>query len=160
MTIVGILMTVALFAVAATGSRWLVDRGLRDGDQRDDALSTVTIGPGRTVLVEVINPSGTDVAVGCRTRRRMAPERVQSLIPTLVIRPASRSEQRQLDRGASDVLGAVKAGGTRTWRIPSPAGPSRCLVYLGQPGGRLRVHDHAVLQGRPSSSLLEDAPPE
>jgi hypothetical protein len=154
MTAFGILVTIVLFAGAAKWARWLVDRGIRDGDRPGDAQSGLSLGPDDTLLVEVVNPSGTEVAVGCHTRRRVASNRLQGLIPTLVIRPASRSEQRQLDRGASDFLGAVEAGATRTWRIPSPPGPSRCLVYLGQPGGRLRVHDHAVPQRQTPSSLL------
>jgi hypothetical protein len=78
MTALGILMTVVLFAAVAKGARWLVDRGIRDGDRPTDALSTVALGPDQSLLIEVVNPSETEVAVGCRTRRRMAPDRVQA----------------------------------------------------------------------------------
>ena len=41
--------------------------------------------------------------------RVTAPGRVQGLIPALVVRPATRSERRRVDRSASDFLGAVEA---------------------------------------------------
>jgi hypothetical protein len=159
MTALGILITVVLFAAAAKGARWMVDRGIHDGDRPKDALSTVAPGPDQTLLVRVVNPSGTAVAIGCRTRTSMAPRRARGLVPALVIRPATRSERRRLDRGASEFLGAVDAGSTRTWQIPSPIGPSRCLVFLGQPGGRLRVHDHMVPHLQTPSSMRPGAPP-
>jgi hypothetical protein len=160
MTAFGILMTVVLFAAVAKGARWLADRGTEDGDRPLDALSAVAPGPDQTLLVRVVNPSETEVTIGCRSCMLMAPGRLQGLVPTLVIRPATRAERRRLDRGASDFLGAVEAWSTRTWRIPSPIGPSRCLVFLGQPGGRLRVHDHAVPHAQTSSSLSPDVPPD
>jgi hypothetical protein len=159
MTALGILITVVLFAVAAKGARWLVDRGIEGGDRPLDARSTVRPGPDQTLLVRVVNPSGTAVTIGCRTRTSTAPGRVQGLIPALVVRPATRSERRRVDRSASDFLGAVEAGSTRTWQIPYPIGPSRCLVFLGQPGGRLRVHDHVVPQVQTPSSIRPGAPP-
>jgi hypothetical protein len=160
MTGLGILLAVALFTAVVKGAQWLAARGIEDGDLPMDALSAIGPGPDRTLLVEVSNPSGTEVAVGCGTRRQMAPGRVRRLIPALVIRPATRTERRRLDRGASHFLGAVEAGSTRTWRIPSPLGPSRCFVFLGQPGGRLRVHDHAVPQVRGPWSIGPGAPPD
>jgi hypothetical protein len=158
MTALGIVMTVVLFAAVAKGTRWLVERGIADGDRPLDAVSTVAPGPDQTLLVRVVNPSGTAVAIGCRTRTRTAAGGAQGLLPTLVIRPATRSERRRLDRGASDFLGAVEAGSTRTWQIRAPIGPSRCLVVLGQPGGRLRVHDHQVPHVQSPSSLRPGAP--
>jgi hypothetical protein len=145
-TVLGILMTALLFAGLAKSALWLADRGTRDRDLPLDALSVLARGPDETVLVDVVNPSESAVAVGRRTRRQVAPGLVHGLVPTLVIRAATRAERRRLDRGASEFLGAVEARSTRTWRIPSAhlSGPSRCLVYLGQPGGRLRVHDHVV----------------
>ena len=146
MTGLGIVVTVVLFATVAKGARWLVDRGMADGDRPMDAVSTVAAGPDQTLLVRIVNPSGTAVAIG--------------LTPTLVIRAATRSERRRLDRGAADFLGAVEAGSTRTWKIPSPVGASRCLVFLGQPGGRLRIHDHVVPQVETPSSIRPGAPPD
>jgi hypothetical protein len=160
MTGLGIVVTVVLFATVAKGARWLVDRGMADGDRPMDAVSTVAAGPDQTLLVRIVNPSGTAVAIGWRTRMPATPGRVRGLTPTLVIRAATRSERRRLDRGAADFLGAVEAGSTRTWKIPSPVGASRCLVFLGQPGGRLRIHDHVVPQVETPSSIRPGAPPD
>jgi hypothetical protein len=41
MTGLGIVVTVVLFAAVAKGARWLVDRGMADGDRPMDAVSTV-----------------------------------------------------------------------------------------------------------------------
>jgi hypothetical protein len=39
---------------------------------------------------------------------------------------------------------AVEAGSARLWNIPAPARRARIRLILGQPGARLRIHDHAV----------------
>jgi hypothetical protein len=151
MTGLVIVCTVLGFTMIAKGALWLADRGMEDGDQPADAHSSIGIGPDQDLLVEVVNPSETAVVVGCHVRRRLTPERLQGAVPSLVNRPATRSERRRPDRGASGMLGVVEPGSARRWAIPSDGGPSRCLVFLGQPGGRLRVHDHAVPYAASSS---------
>jgi hypothetical protein len=144
MTGVVIAVTAGALIVVAQGALWLADRGTHDGDHPADAYSSITADAGGALLVMVTNPSATSVVAGCRLRPRLTPDLLQGVVPALVVRAASRAERRRVDRGASEVLGVVEARSTRTWRLPTCAGPIRCLVILGQPGGRLRVHDHAL----------------
>lgn len=40
---------------------------------------------------------------------------------------------------------AMKAGFARLWNIPASARRAGIRVILGRPGGRLRIHDRALL---------------
>jgi hypothetical protein len=123
---------------------WLADRGVEAGDLPGDARSAISVAPDGSLLVEVVNPSPVAVTVGWHLRARQTPQVLQVVTPCLVVRPVRRAERRRPDRGATGFLGAVDAGCRERWSVPAPTVPARIHLVLGQPGSRLRVHDHLV----------------
>jgi hypothetical protein len=123
------------WALIAVWAGWLVRLGLEGGDRPGDALSRISA-DGQWLVVT--NPGPVAVIVGVRRhrRRRLA----ATWTPSLVVRAAHRHE-----RGVSwsdAVVGAVAPGTEWRWPVPPVGTPSCLRVAIGQPGGRLRIHDH------------------
>ena len=123
------------WALIAVWAGWLVRLGLEGGDRPGDAVSRITA-DGQWLVIT--NPGPVPVIVGVRRhrRRRLA----ATLTPSLVVRATRRHERGVAWSDA--VVGAVAPGTESRWPVPPEATPSCLRVAIGQPGGRLRIHDH------------------
>jgi hypothetical protein len=123
--------------------RWLVVEGQRHGDEPTDAVSRVLPAAAGRRDVVITNPGLEPVVVGMAVRLHR-PGRFDTLRPHLIIRASRWQERRRHDRGATDVLGVVAPGETSSWSLLMSCRSERIVLLIGQPGGRLRVHEHLV----------------
>jgi hypothetical protein len=148
------LLIMVLMVPAGRGAWWLACRGIEDGDRLGDPQTSVSLGADQSIVVEVENSTSESIVVGWHVRPRRIANCLQVLTPTLVVRTLHRSERRRADDGASGILGAVDAHSACSWHLLGPTLGSRLRLILGLPGGRIRVHDHAV-PGLPSHSGVD-----
>jgi len=139
--LVTVVLAVGVFTPIAALGWWLVRLGTVGGDLPGDATSR-TGGDGTGIWLSVENRSATPVLVGARVRDQR-PLATLFQPPALVVRPARFGERRSAGSWSDGVLGAVPPGQMR-WVLPGVTRPSRLLVALGQPGDRLRIHDHLL----------------
>jgi hypothetical protein len=150
------LLIMILMAPMARGAWWLACRGIEDGDRPGDPRTSVFLGVDQSIVVEVENLSSESIVLGWHIRPRHTANWLQIFTSTLVVRAMRRSERRRADYGASGILGAVEAHSARSWRLSAPTCASRIHLILGLPGGRVRVHDHAVPE-LPSSAGFDSS---
>ena len=147
--VTGLLILLAVSAVALLTGRHLFAIGMRSGDRLGDAAvgAADSEDSGRSVSVTVRNPASQPVLIGASVRRRALLG--QSGQSVTVPRWTSRSE---LLAGQQTVVWAIPARETQTVTVPVSRSVRRrgeLVVAIGEPD-RLRVVRQAVKLSRPS----------
>jgi hypothetical protein len=142
----GLLITLAVGAVAFAVLFWFGREGFRNGDRPDDAPVRAALrssgqpGEERPVaVVAVRNPGGSPVLAAVAVRRALLPGRLAGTASSAVARRTARRAYRP---GGFPTVAVVASGQCAELSAPVPASARHYLVtvLVGQAGGRLRVH--------------------
>ena len=146
----GLLIALAVGAVAFAGLRWCALAGFRNGDRPGDAAVRAALrssgqpGEERPVaVVAVRNPGGTPVLAAVGVRRALLPGWLAGAAGCAVPRRTARRAYRP---GGFPTVAVVAVGQCAVLSAPVPASARRYLVIVlvGQGGGRLRVHRRRI----------------
>jgi hypothetical protein len=144
--VLGLLITLAVGAVAFATLFWCGREGFRNGDRPDDAAVRAALrssgqpGEARPVAVVAVgNPGGTPVLAAVAVRRALLPGWLAGAVGSSVPRRTARRAYRP---GGFPTVAVVAGGQCAELSAPVPAAARRYLimVLVGQAGGRLRVH--------------------
>jgi hypothetical protein len=142
----GLLITLAVGAVAFAVLFWFGREGFRNGDRPDDAPVRAALrssgqpGEERPVAVVAVgNPGGTPVLAAVAVRRALLPGWLAGPVASAVARRTARRAYRP---GGFPTVAVVAGGQDAELSAPVPVAVRRYLVIVlvGQAGGRLRVH--------------------
>jgi hypothetical protein len=142
----GLLITLAVGAVAFATLFWCGREGFRNGDRPDDAAVRAALrssgqpGEARPVAVVAVgNPGGTPVLAAVAVRRALLPGWLAGAVGSSVPRRTARRAYRP---GGFPTVAVVAGGQCAELSSPVSAAARRYLimVLVGQAGGRLRVH--------------------
>ena len=146
----GLLITLAVGAVAFAVLFWFGREGFRNGDRPDDAPVRAALrssgqpGEERPVaVVAVRNPGGTPVLAAVAVRRALFPGWLAGAAGSAVPRRTARRAYRP---GRFPTVAVVAAGQCAELAAPVPVNARHYLVtvLVGQGGGRLRVHRRRI----------------
>ena len=146
----GLLITLAVGAVAFAVLFWSRQEGFRNGDRPDDAPVRAALrssgqpGEERPVaIVAVRNPGGAPVLAAVAVRRSVLPGWLAGAVSSAVPR---RTARRAYRAGGLPTVAVVARGQCAELAAPVPVDARRYLVtvLVGQGGGRLRVHRRRI----------------